>query len=407
MRIINLVKKPIQTLEDSAVYAMSLGSRELYHSNVWWWLINNDHTFVKVFVGDLVSCESVIRVTREEGNRDITIWVKAGNDGAEEKAIVIENKLKSIPTTQQLEGYTNDLGDAFECGVLTGFGDPSPVFVGKDWAIQLEGLPNKPWRFVSYKVIASSIRVCLRESKSKIIQQNKETIEQYIKDIDSLYEIVTGIEKDDPETVCHIWDKEIDDLGIQDLINKRMGSRFISYFLNRAAKEKQPFLNNHYFRCGQGFNRKKTGMDFRFSSWLDNHDKYVLVGVTIDGDEYRRTVECNSKQKGCQELFDEYKNDFFDSTFYGKKSNKNRMVIWPGDDKKYETSMLDAFDSYKSYYNHVYQYCKIGQNTESNDCISKGFSDLYEKIVHDLTYCQKIFEDHMVKENFALVDKAI
>ena len=36
-------------LKNSLMYQMSLGSKELFHSNVWGWLLENDKSFIKVF----------------------------------------------------------------------------------------------------------------------------------------------------------------------------------------------------------------------------------------------------------------------------------------------------------------------------------------------------------------------
>lgn len=41
-------------LSKSLLYQMSLGSKELYHSNVWAWLIENDTSFIKVFFQGLM-----------------------------------------------------------------------------------------------------------------------------------------------------------------------------------------------------------------------------------------------------------------------------------------------------------------------------------------------------------------
>ena len=45
MEILTLV----EALKGSLLYQMSLGNTELYHSNVWAWLFQNDHNFIKIF----------------------------------------------------------------------------------------------------------------------------------------------------------------------------------------------------------------------------------------------------------------------------------------------------------------------------------------------------------------------
>lgn len=64
----------IQALKGSLIYQMSLGSKELYHSNVWAWLIEVSPEFLRAFgLGDYISAYK--RVGREEGHRDLTIYL--------------------------------------------------------------------------------------------------------------------------------------------------------------------------------------------------------------------------------------------------------------------------------------------------------------------------------------------
>ena len=42
-------EEDIKELEKSPIYAMSLGSNELFHSNFWEWLIKQNPEFAKVF----------------------------------------------------------------------------------------------------------------------------------------------------------------------------------------------------------------------------------------------------------------------------------------------------------------------------------------------------------------------
>lgn len=40
----------IRNLEESPIYAMSLGSKELFHSNFWAWLMKTDPKFISIFL---------------------------------------------------------------------------------------------------------------------------------------------------------------------------------------------------------------------------------------------------------------------------------------------------------------------------------------------------------------------
>lgn len=60
-------------LKESLVFRMSLGSKELFHSNVWGWLIENDKEFMKVFIPSFSDTSIIESVKREECDRDLVI----------------------------------------------------------------------------------------------------------------------------------------------------------------------------------------------------------------------------------------------------------------------------------------------------------------------------------------------
>lgn len=70
----------IDRLEQSLVYKMSLGSKELYHSNIWAWLMENDNSFIKAFFPDCNEDYHDFQIRREQSHRDLTIWFKNKDD---------------------------------------------------------------------------------------------------------------------------------------------------------------------------------------------------------------------------------------------------------------------------------------------------------------------------------------
>ena len=87
----------VEKLKSSLIYQMTLASKELFHSNVWAWIITKDHSIAKSVFFDLIEGENV-RVTREEHHRDLTIYDNTG-------LFIIENKIKSIANLDQLVEY--------------------------------------------------------------------------------------------------------------------------------------------------------------------------------------------------------------------------------------------------------------------------------------------------------------
>lgn len=98
-------------LKKSPVFNMSLGSKEIFHSNFIAWMIDSRSIDSKDFLKKLlpepeshqVLSGHRIPVDREVKNFDIRIWL---NDGYN---IIIENKVKSIPKKEQLEKYSQTL----------------------------------------------------------------------------------------------------------------------------------------------------------------------------------------------------------------------------------------------------------------------------------------------------------
>lgn len=99
----------------SLIHAMSLSGRELFHSNVWAWMMERDAEFFKVFFPWVKG--SVVKVEREKKGRDLTVTVRS-TDGKDLKCI-IENKLKAYPDRSQLERYSLETkGPCVLAGVL-------------------------------------------------------------------------------------------------------------------------------------------------------------------------------------------------------------------------------------------------------------------------------------------------
>lgn len=111
----------LEKLEKSSMFQLSLGSKELFHSNFLYWLsLVNWDAFIKVMHGlakvekfwweDCYS-QNNVKVRRESSNFDLSIYVKANIENLNEvepwiPVLVLENKMKSLPRHDQLKEYT-------------------------------------------------------------------------------------------------------------------------------------------------------------------------------------------------------------------------------------------------------------------------------------------------------------
>jgi hypothetical protein len=83
----------------SIIPALSNNSHELFHSNLWQWLLRIDKKFVKCFFNKC-NVNHNLEIDRETENLDLRIIDKDA-----QKQYIIENKLKSIPNDEQLNNY--------------------------------------------------------------------------------------------------------------------------------------------------------------------------------------------------------------------------------------------------------------------------------------------------------------
>ena len=75
------IKDISNELEKSPIYNMSLFSKELFHSNFWYWLSTVDaRLFVNIFIPNyMLLDEYEVSVFREKGNKDLTIVISKNN----------------------------------------------------------------------------------------------------------------------------------------------------------------------------------------------------------------------------------------------------------------------------------------------------------------------------------------
>ena len=132
-----IFSREVEKLKKSPIFTMSLGSKELFHSNFWAFLMeHNDYKALLYSLFPELMPSEPVEIKREYKNRDIVILYC-------NKEFVIENKIKSYPDLEQLKRYGEDPNMAL--GIVTGINKPPFE------------LPKK-WKYVSYSAIAKMIR---------------------------------------------------------------------------------------------------------------------------------------------------------------------------------------------------------------------------------------------------------
>ncbi len=252
-----ITKEREWNLLNSPIYNMSMCSLENFHTCFLSWLGNNyKHEFLEILTGvhyiDKVEIKVDTQVNYGKNNiLDMIVTVKNGDNT---EYIVIENKLKSFTTKEQLKRYQ-------EC-----FVDKNTKFILLSLAPKFE-LP-KGWGYLNYSELAEKM-------KGKFSYKNdydKYIIEDYIS-------VITKITKAFPKTSSQKYDfyenNKLDEIGLKDIYVKWRTSEFANYI-------KQKF-NRTDWDIGFSFHNKKGTIDI-----VKNFSEYGFnIGIQIENNQYR------------------------------------------------------------------------------------------------------------------------
>ena len=144
--------KAIKYLKTSPMFNLSLSSKELFHSNFLYWLYiakDNKEAFCSLL--------NVIGITTDNWGNDwvvkreylnFDLCVIGSNDKKEILLAVIENKVKSIPTAEQLAKYNEKIKNKFESDDKI----PKILLSLTESDVEVDG-----WSYVSYKRICEKL----------------------------------------------------------------------------------------------------------------------------------------------------------------------------------------------------------------------------------------------------------
>ena len=272
------IKENDVNLTNSPIYNMAMCSLENFHTCFLSWLGNNyKHEFLEILTGvhyiDKVEIKVETQVNYGKNNiLDMLITVKNGDNT---EYIVIENKLKSFPTEEQLSRYQ-------EC------------FVGKNTRFILLSLAPKlvlpkPWNYLDYSDLAEK----MKDKFSYKNDYDKYLIEDYIN-------VVTQLVNAFPKTSSQKYDfyenNKLDEIGLKDIYVKWRTSEFANYI-----KQK---LNRNDLYIGHSFHNKKGTIDI--VKHLDVLG--VDIGIQIENNQYRYfmnipNISADTREKIASKLF--------------------------------------------------------------------------------------------------------
>lgn len=342
----NSLNKKIIELKTSPTFAMSLGGKELFHSNFWAWLIeygerkfSGDNPFAQIFFKDLKGKYN-LTVSREKANRDISI--SHTDEIGKKHVYVIENKLKSISTLDQLIRYQSNLKDNFAGGILTGITNDID-------------LSDTCWTFLSYKEISSKLKKIVINDTSF----EATLIKQYATDIKNLSDIFSellDISNHSLPTSNEEISKRLGEIRFADVFIKKQAHNFESFLLNdkKFVTVKNIANDNGLeLQAKVDFSHKNATIDVFLKEASG-----LRIGIQIQGSQYRRFVEIPEKNQ-FQNVFNDFNGKWF--TNY----NKEKQIFG------HPTSMSKEFGRFGPN-SFVYQYYTLSADNLKFDILKNS-----------------------------------
>lgn len=135
----------LKKLDESPMFHLSMASLELFHSNFLYWLYSvNSEVFKRIMtelIGPEVKWHEKWRVYREKFNYDLCISdTDKTNISKSDIWFVLENKVKSLPRKEQLDGYEkrtpNAEGRRILLSLVKNFPEEEEISKSSKWIIK-------------------------------------------------------------------------------------------------------------------------------------------------------------------------------------------------------------------------------------------------------------------------------
>ena len=271
-----------ERLTTNPLFALSLGSRELFHSNFLAWLLENYPLTVSALTQS--QAPKKIEVYREKYNFDLVIVFGEGND---RQSLIIEVKVKDIPSIEQLDRYDETakkhkkiLGSSPDRLLISLTKPPSEIPVS--------------WRVVNLAELAGLIENAA--SACNFTPGHHTLIQYYIALCRDLTELVQRVTTGDSkscyflfkptgeEASCKRPDEILDELRFSDTINKHRAGKLCEEMRCRSDTLSFSGFRPHF---DHGFDRKQAHVGGVIQI-KENPD--LSLAVHLQGNQYRRML---------------------------------------------------------------------------------------------------------------------
>ena len=319
------LKDILGELKMNPIFKMSLGSKELFHSNFLEYLWDLDNSrFIKMINSLLPKEKEIVLESgkdyfmgREKEKLDICIFHK--EDKKEVYDLVIENKVKSIPYKKQLEEYFKKVQKNCKFILLT----LSDEFPDKD------DDQVKKWKITNYNTLKESINSQYL-GNAQISEKDQTYIRDYCDFIEKLDKLKKNLIPNDQKQFLFVKkDKDLlEGIRLHDLYIKLRCSWFAVCLKKRLEKDRIPTKVIYKYEDRESgvvnINVAINQGNGQIAAWICDRDKEKdgktnMFEIVIQGNQYRHGInlECIDTEKQVRpdrlnELYDRLNNHLED-----------------------------------------------------------------------------------------------
>jgi hypothetical protein len=333
--------KLIGDLKKSPLFYMFISSRELFHTNFWYWLKElNAVEMLKLFSDQelIINKDTIFSREHRQGKKEKKAIIDLAIHHQKKPVIVIENKIKDFPAQSQLSRIQESFNDDTIKFILV------TLFWQND--LKFDGWKTITYQNLSERIIPENFVSNETDPLKKVYFLN--LIQDYKSFTAKLAEIAQDL------SVNQEYDFAKSHKGeLFQILNE--AKLWEGYQKLRASHLIQCFSSNGYYNdlfakipinLGYSVNNKKATLDF-FTIHEVKSVKYT-IGVQIEDNQFRSYVNGNNGNQFADNLLE--KNLFFDAAYVSKKKR-------------------EPFLQYGKHFK--YQYTEIEQ---------QSFEDLFQKI---------------------------
>lgn len=278
-------------LKANPVYCLSLGSRELFHSNLLGWLFEKYPRTISILAGPVMP--DWIKVEREKMNLDLLI--RFGQAGLRH-AIVVEVKVKDAPGKKQLEIYDEKIeGEQSKAG-LQGYSVRKVLLSLVEMPNEMKGVET--WQFLELAEVGRRIMSLVTEGGFEA--DDAVIIRKYAQLCVDLGELVAKAAEVDAHARIYFFPKS----GMESYTNEIDAALRELRFDDTMKKRRAVALRQEIEKRAAGFD--PSDLEFRTNSDLNNKTpsvgaalilkfpaprvETIALEVNIQGEQYRRVI---------------------------------------------------------------------------------------------------------------------